>query len=139
MVEDETSLIQLMQEILQQHDYRVLTAASGAEALRVWDQHDGRIDLLLTDMFLPGGMTGDNLAAELKRRKPALKVIYASGNSSRLSNQDFSRNDIFLLPKPFQPDEVVRLVRDALDGTHKGQCQTLPPAQENCFPASAPA
>ncbi|HUA69160.1 MAG TPA: response regulator [Candidatus Saccharimonadales bacterium] len=121
MVEDENDLLELMREVLQQYRYRVLTASSGGEALRVWDEYNGQVDLLLTDMIMPGGMTGDELAAELKRRKPGLKIIYASGYTSAFVGRDFGQDDITFLAKPYQPNQVAQLIRETLDATPKGQ------------------
>lgn len=121
LVEDEKDLLELMREVLQQYQYRILTASSGTEALLVWDEHHGRIDLLLTDMIMPGGMTGDELAVELKRRKPDLKTIYASGYTSAFVGRDFGRDDIAFLAKPYQPLQVAQLIRDTLDASAKGQ------------------
>ncbi len=115
LVEDEKDLLELMREVLQQYQYRILTACSGVEALRVWDEHNGQVDLLLTDMIMPGGMTGDELALELKRRKPGLKTIYASGYTSAFVGRDFGHDDITFLPKPYQPQQVAQLIREALD------------------------
>jgi CheY-like chemotaxis protein len=119
LVEDEDDLLALMREVLQQYQYRILTASSGAEALRVWEEHNGQVDLLLTDMIMPGGMTGDELAAELKRRKSNLKIIYASGYNSAFVGRDFGHDDNSFLAKPYQPQQVAQLIRDILDGTGK--------------------
>ena len=119
LVEDEIGLLELVREILQQYQYRVLIASSGVEALRVWDESNGQVDLLLTDMIMPGGMTGTDLAAELKRRKPALKVIYASGYSSALTGKDFTQGDNIFLAKPYQPNQVAQLIRETLDSVPK--------------------
>jgi signal transduction histidine kinase len=121
LVEDESDLLGLLREVLEQYRYRVLTASSGGEALRIWNEHHGRVDLLLTDMVMPGGMTGDELAAELKRRKPDLKIIYASGYSSAFVGKDFSQDDTNFLAKPYQPQQVAQLVRNILDAVPKGQ------------------
>jgi signal transduction histidine kinase len=121
MVEDENDLLELMQEVLQHYQYHVLTASSGVEALRIWDEQNGQIDLLLTDMIMPGGMTGDELATELKRRKPDLKIIYASGYTSAFVGRDFGQNDITFLAKPYQPQQVAQLIRETLDASAKGQ------------------
>jgi len=121
LVEDENNLLELMREVLEQHHYRVLTAATGGEALRVWDKHHGQIDLLLTDMIMPGGMTGDELAAELKRRKPGLKTIYASGYTSAFVGKDFGQDHITFLAKPYQPQQVAQLIRQTLDASAKEQ------------------
>ena len=126
LVEDEIGLLELVRDILQHYHYHVLIASSGAEALRIWDQNNGRVDLLLTDMVMPGGMTGGELAVELKKRKPELKVIYASGYSSALTGKDFSQGDHIFLAKPYQPVQVARLIRQTLDGVPKDQMQTAP-------------
>jgi signal transduction histidine kinase/ActR/RegA family two-component response regulator len=114
VVEDESSLLELVRTILEHYHYRVLTASSGAEALRVWDEHRGKIDLLLTDMIMPGGMTGSDLAAGLKKRQPDLKVIFTSGYSAELVGKDFGKGSAAFLPKPYQPEHVARLVREVL-------------------------
>lgn len=121
LVEDEKDLLELLREVLQQYQYRILTASSGTEALLIWDEHNGQIDLLLTDMIMPGGMTGDELAVELKRRKPDLKTIYASGYTSAFVGRDFGRDDIAFLAKPYQPHQVAQLIRDTLDASARGQ------------------
>ncbi len=120
LVEDEKDLLELLREVLQQYKYRILTASCGAEALQIWDEHHGQIDLLLTDMIMPGGMTGDELAAEMKRRKPGLKIIYASGYTSAFVGRDFGRDDVAFLAKPYQPQQVAQLIRDTLDTSSKG-------------------
>ncbi|MGA9777117.1 MAG: response regulator [Limisphaerales bacterium] len=123
LVEDEKDLLELMREVLQQYQYRILTASSGTEALLVWGEHNGQIDLLLTDIIMPGGMTGDELAIELKRRKPGLKTIYASGYTSAFVGRDFGRDDITFLAKPYQPHQVAQLIRDTLDTSPQGQAR----------------
>jgi PAS domain S-box-containing protein len=125
LVEDEIGLLELVREILQQYQYHVLIATSGVEALRVWDECNGQVDLLLTDMIMPGGMTGTDLAAELKRRKPALKVIYASGYSSALTGKDFTQGENIFLAKPYQPNQVAQLIRETLDGVPKDRLQPV--------------
>jgi PAS domain S-box-containing protein len=114
VVEDESNLLELVRTILEHYQYRILTASSGADALRVWDEHQGRIDLLLTDMIMPGGMTGGDLAADLKKRQPNLKVIYTSGYSAELVGKDMGKGTTAFLPKPYQPQQVARLVREVL-------------------------
>jgi PAS domain S-box-containing protein len=137
LVEDEIGLLELAREILQQYQYRVLIASSGVEALRVWDESNGQIDLLLTDMIMPGGMTGTDLAAELKRRKSGLKVIYASGYSSALTGKDFTQGDNIFLAKPYQPNQMAQLIRNTLDASPKDQQPPLP-GPTNAAPAPAP-
>jgi signal transduction histidine kinase len=134
LVEDERELLELMREVLQQYQYRVLTASSGTEALLVWDEFNGQIDLLMTDMIMPGGMTGDELAAELKRRKPGLKIIYASGYTSAFVGRDFGQDAITFLAKPYQPLQVAQLIRETLDAPPKS-----PSPPDNLPPNPVPA
>jgi signal transduction histidine kinase/ActR/RegA family two-component response regulator len=138
LVEDEIGLLELVRDILQQYHYRVLIASSGAEALRIWDQCNGQVDLLLTDMVMPGGMTGGDLAAELKKRKPGLKVIYASGYSSVLTGKDFSQGNNIFLAKPYQPNQVARLIRTTIDAPPEDQQRSVP-VPTNGAPGPAPA
>jgi two-component system, cell cycle sensor histidine kinase and response regulator CckA len=117
VVEDETGLLELVRNVLQGYHYRVLAASSGAEALRVWDEQNGRVDLLLTDMIMPGGMTGNDLAAKLRKQRPGLKVIYTSGYSSELMGKDSGANDTSFLAKPYLPLELAKAVRKCLDAS----------------------
>jgi nitrogen-specific signal transduction histidine kinase len=126
VVEDEPVLRELVQEILKEYDYQVIEAASGVEALRVWDEFEGEIDLLLTDMVMPEGMSGRELATQLKKRKPSLKVIYSSGYSPDSMGQDFGHSDTIFLSKPYLPPQLARTVRQCLDGTRKHSLQLVP-------------
>ncbi len=114
VVEDEVSLLRVLCSVLQSFQYNVLVAVSGAEALRVWDGYQGGIDLVLTDMIMPGRMTGIDLVGELRKRKPGLKVIITSGYSEDLVGHDFDANTRFL-PKPYQTEAVAQLIRKTLD------------------------
>jgi PAS domain S-box-containing protein len=115
VVEDEPVLRELARMILKDYEYQVLEAATGQEALQVWHKHKGQIDLLLTDMVMPEGMTGRELADKLRREKPALKVIYTSGYSSDVMGHENATRDIKFLQKPYPPPELAQLVRECLD------------------------
>jgi two-component system, cell cycle sensor histidine kinase and response regulator CckA len=115
VVEDEPVLREMVCEILRQYHYEVIEAGSGVEALRVWDEFDGRVDLLLTDMVMPEGMTGRELASQLKKRKPELKVIYSSGYSPDSNGRDLGQSDTVFLAKPYLPPQLARTVRQSLD------------------------
>ena len=115
VAEDEPALLELMRSTLGQYHYQVLTASSGSEALELWERHNGNVDLVLTDLIMPGGMTGRELAAELKKKKPGLKVIFTSGFNASAVGKDAANGDTTFLPKPYLPDEVARLVRNTLD------------------------
>ncbi len=94
----------------------MLEAASGPHALEVWEQADRPVDLLLTDMVMPGGIMGRELAEKLSSQSPHLKVIYTSGYSPGMAGRDTSllatRN---FLPKPYSIGKLAQFVRECLD------------------------
>jgi two-component system, cell cycle sensor histidine kinase and response regulator CckA len=108
MVEDEESLRTVVERILGDEGYRVLTAASAEDALALANAEPGAIDLLVSDVVL-GGMTGPELATRLKARRPALKTLLMSGYTEMPvgSADDF-------LAKPFSPFELARRIRRLL-------------------------
>jgi two-component system cell cycle sensor histidine kinase/response regulator CckA len=99
---------------LKDYDYEVVEAGSGVEALKVWDERKGQIDLLLTDMVMPEGVSGRELAETLRARKPSLKVIFTSGYSSEVMGES-SLGDIRFLQKPYPPPQLAQTVRECLD------------------------
>ena len=115
VVEDEPVVRELVCEVLRKHQYSVLAAGSGGEALQTWDENDGNIDLLLTDIVMPEGMNGRELAMQLKKRKPGLKVVYTSGYSPDSLLGDFGKGDVAFLPKPYLPPQMLQLVRQCLE------------------------
>jgi signal transduction histidine kinase len=115
LAEDESALLDLLRHVLGRYHYNILTASSGAEALQIWEKHQGQIDLLLTDMVMPGGMTGRELATELKKRKPNLKVILTSGFNAAMSGKEWTTGDTTFLSKPYLPDTAAKLIRNTLD------------------------
>jgi signal transduction histidine kinase/CheY-like chemotaxis protein len=115
LVEDEPDLREMVREILTSYEYQVLEAGTGTEALKVWDENDGAVDLLLTDMVMPDGMNGRQLVTLLRKRKASLKVIYSSGYSSALLADESDKLDGLFLPKPYRPPELAAVVRTALD------------------------
>jgi two-component system cell cycle sensor histidine kinase/response regulator CckA len=116
IAEDETPLRQMVSEVLHIHGYQVIEAASGPAALEAWRHERNRVDLLLTDMVMPGGMMGSDLAAELKRNNPQLKVIYTTGYSpTATGDQDSLREGVNFLAKPYSPDKLAEIVRKCLD------------------------
>ena len=117
VVEDEAGVRALIIRLLQDLGYRLLQAQSGPHAIEVWRQHGDEVDLLITDIVMPDGMNGVDLAERLRRNRPALKVIYTSGYMADLSREDVSRHhgDAYIA-KPFSLSELARLVRRTLDG-----------------------
>jgi len=116
VVEDEAELRLLARQILECYGYRVLEGATGAEALRLWPQHAQEIDLLLTDMVMPEGISGWELAGKLRTEKPDLKVICTSGYSVDLAKMNFDApQGMRFLQKPFKPQSLALAVRECLD------------------------
>jgi PAS domain S-box-containing protein len=116
LVEDETNLRLLVSSLLEYYGYRVLEAVHGKDALRIWREKAGEIDLLLTDMMMPEGVSGWELAGQLQREKPGLKVIYTSGYSVDLLGRDGVLHEgLNFLPKPYHPDTLAKTVRNCLD------------------------
>jgi CheY-like chemotaxis protein len=104
MVEDEPHLRERTLKVLLQNGYRVLEACNCTEALALWSAHRAQIDLIYTDMVIPGQLSGLRLAQQMMADKPSLKVIITSGYSANLldlSDQEKTvRAGIVYLPKP---------------------------------------
>ncbi|HYF64945.1 MAG TPA: response regulator [Herpetosiphonaceae bacterium] len=116
LVEDEAMVRDLVNRILDHRGYHVLQADHGAAALALCDSHGGPIDLLLTDVVMPGGMNGGELGELLRQRYPALKIIYMSGyTDSVLIKQNVASSEQSFLPKPFTPQDVLHRVQAMLD------------------------
>jgi two-component system cell cycle sensor histidine kinase/response regulator CckA len=117
LVEDEPGLCTMVESILRRYGYQVFTAPNGVDALQLWKQQKGEFDLLLTDMVMPEGVTGQQLAEKLKAQNPALKVIYSSGYSADLvSGEGMELSEgLNFLQKPYHPQKLAKTVRDCLD------------------------
>ena len=116
VVEDEAPLRLILCTALERCGYRIHQAASGLAALEVWREHKNKISLLLTDMVMPHGMNGHDLATRLTAEKPSLKVIYCSGYVADAAGQDLSLNEgLNFLQKPFNLQNLTQTVRDSLD------------------------
>ena len=96
--------------------YHNLEAENGVRALEIWATRGAGIDLLLSDMVMPGGVSGLDLARQFQQEKPQLKVLLTSGYSDESLGIDFSAMDgIDFMSKPYHPDQLVRHVRSCLD------------------------
>jgi len=116
LVEDELAVRSSVRITLTRLGYHVLEAADGAEALAVWQQHRDEIRLLLSDLVMPGEMTGKELAAQLLQQNPQLKVIYASGYSAEVAGKDLLlKEGVNYLAKPFNANQLAQTIRDRLD------------------------
>lgn len=116
IVEDETPVRWILKDVLGRYGYRLLEAASGVQALALWHQHHREIALLVTDMVMPVGLTGQELAEKFTAQKPALKVLYISGYSLQAAGRDLSILDSpNFLQKPFDGAKLAAAVRACLD------------------------
>jgi two-component system cell cycle sensor histidine kinase/response regulator CckA len=117
VVEDEPAVRELACASLQRRGYHVLKAANGPQAVEVWEQNAAQVHLLLTDMVMPSGMNGGELAKILQSRNPGLKVIYTSGYSPEILKKDsILAQGINFLPKPYDPNTLLKAIRTCLDG-----------------------
>ena len=116
LVEDDPAVREFAVAVLRGHGYRVLQAASGLDALEVWKWHGSRIALLVTDLVLPDGLGGVELAARLRREKPTLRVVLTSGYANEAIGEEFRPPaGTHFMNKPYKPQTLAQAVRDALD------------------------
>jgi CheY-like chemotaxis protein len=116
VVEDELIVRLTVCNLLQRFGYTVLPAESGAEAIKVWQKHKDRIQLLLTDIVMPGNMPGYELARQLLAEKPQLKIIYTSGYSEDLADKRVTLMEgVNFLQKPYAPQQLAEALRKTLD------------------------
>jgi CheY-like chemotaxis protein len=114
LVEDEAVLRELVGEMLSSLGYAVVQAANGPDALRIAARSDAAIDLLLTDVVMPG-MGGPELAATLGEARPGLHVLYMSGYThDAMARHGVLESGVVLLQKPFEVATLARRIREAL-------------------------
>ena len=116
LVEDEDPIRMLAGRVLKKYGYRVLEASTGRAALEMWPRHRDEVDLLLTDIIMPEGVSGVQLAQQLQAEKPGLKVIYMSGYSGETAARGLNLQEgVNFLQKPFAAPRLAQTVRDCLD------------------------
>ena len=116
VVEDEAMVRPIVSNMLQRFGYIVWQAESSVSALKIWQQHKDRIQLLLTDVVMPDGMTGYELARQLQADKPELKVIYTSGyNNDSSGRRSTLVEGVNFLQKPYTPQKLAEALRKSLD------------------------
>jgi len=127
LVEDDLSLRRTAALCLRKLGYGVHEAADGTEALQIWEQQQPHIALLLTDLVMPGSITGLELALRLQQQKPEIKVVLSSGYSADLLKSDSADWQRFaFLPKPYPAVKLAKVVRQTLDGEHAGSLPDRP-------------
>lgn len=116
LVEDENPVRLLGRHVLERAGYEVLEASNGVEALEVWERNKDRISLLYTDMVMPEGISGHDLATRLQEQNPKLKVVFTSGYSSDFAGKELDlKEGQNFIQKPSQLGQVLRTVRQSLD------------------------
>jgi len=115
VVEDEPTLRALVRKVLERGGYEVIESSSGLAALELWAKTKPVVDLLLTDMVMPDGISGMQLAEKLKAQNPTLKVIFTTGYSAELMGKDFQiKEGLNCLQKPYPPQKLIQTVRNGL-------------------------
>jgi PAS domain S-box-containing protein len=116
VVEDEPDLRDLVTQVLESRGYRVIAAGSGTEALACWAARKQEIHLLLTDIVMPDGLTGQKLAEQLTNENPQLRVIFTSGYSPGMPGSELADiEEENFLAKPYRPAKLLQVVRECLD------------------------
>ena len=116
LVEDDEQVRIMVTKTLRLFGYEILEASDGPEAIRMWEPQGAKVSLVFTDMVMPGGFTGLELAQRLRQSKPALKVLISSGYSPDLLDREGRLPaGMRFLAKPYDPKSLGRTVRDFLD------------------------
>jgi two-component system, cell cycle sensor histidine kinase and response regulator CckA len=116
IVEDEAEVRNLAVSILSRLGYDCLEARTGVEAIGIWRERRDKIQLVLTDIVMPDGMSGRDLAEELHREKAVVKILFTSGYAKDVVGQGFVlREGINFLQKPYPPQRLAQAIRDCLD------------------------
>jgi signal transduction histidine kinase/CheY-like chemotaxis protein len=125
LVEDEYAVCELVRHILERQGYTVLAAYLPSEAVRLSQQYDRPIPLLITDIMMPE-MSGTELAERLVASRPEMKVLYISGyTDNAIARQSVLGPGVAYLEKPFAPTKLVHLVRKMLDESSESGCQPV--------------
>jgi PAS domain S-box-containing protein len=120
VVEDQPGVRKFTANVLRDLGYRVLEAESGAGALEISAAHEGPVDLILTDLIMPG-MNGLALAERIQPQRPQARILYMTAYAGDvLEERGVAHEGLDCLQKPFHPDELARKVREVLDHRQKG-------------------
>ena len=114
VVEDEELVREFTVDLLGELGYRVLAASNGRDALELLEREPG-VDLLFTDIVMPGELDGFALAREARQRRPRLPVLYTSGYTNRVGENAVAASLGKMLPKPYRPDQLRDEIRRALE------------------------
>jgi DNA-binding NtrC family response regulator len=118
LVEDDEPVRRITRLVLEKYGYTVWEACTAREAREVWRNHREQVALLLSDMIMPEGVTGRDLAEELRKDRPGLKIVFMTGYGADAVGKDtefFRRTRCHFLHKPCSSSSLVRTVRQCLD------------------------
>ncbi|MFL6300843.1 MAG: response regulator [Terriglobales bacterium] len=119
LVEDDADLRDLSRRVLTMNGYRVLPAAHGRDAIRVAEEHSESIDLMVTDVIMPG-MSGREVAEKVQGARPKMRVLYVSGYTDNIiAERGMLPPGMAFLQKPFSPTHLAAKVREVLDAPEK--------------------
>jgi PAS domain S-box-containing protein len=118
VVEDETAVRAMMVAVLKRQGYRTIEASSAAQALVMWSHQKNDIRLVLSDIMMPGGMSGCEMAKRIQSQDPTTKVVFCSGYSPRLvSDGTILDPGLNFIQKPFSPNDLAKIIRKSLNQT----------------------
>ena len=118
LVEDEDGIRAMAKMFLEKNGYSVIEAENGPDAVAIWEKRQSQIDLLVTDLVMPGGFTGQKLARRLQLDRPDLKVIYSSGSDYEVFTESEGAPgplDSNFLQKPYQLSSLAQMIRESLE------------------------
>jgi CheY-like chemotaxis protein len=116
LVEDDAAVRATISSILERNNYRLLAGSDGMQARELFRKRGSEIDLLLSDVVLPHGLSGAELALQLRNENPRLRVILCSGYSpDKVRPVMDELPDLMFLQKPFRPEQLLSLLRRTLD------------------------
>jgi YesN/AraC family two-component response regulator len=115
VVDDELRILRMLRGFLEREGHMVLTAKDGEKALRICNTHEGKIDVMITDINMPG-LDGMDLATQARASRPSLRVMFISGfmNHEDLIRKGFSSGDLKFIEKPFDLVTVDNTISAAL-------------------------
>ena len=116
LAEDNDAVRELATAVLTDAGYRVLEARDGNEALRLWFAHRDEIALVFTDIVMPGGISGTELAAQIRADRPEAKIIFSSGYAEIPDRKSFGESEVFL-PKPYRATLLAETVWRVFNGS----------------------
>ncbi len=132
LVEDEQAVRSVTRALLERSGYQVLEASSGPDAFKVWEESGPRVDLLLTDIIMPEGVTGRQLAEDLRAKCSSLKVVFVTGYSGEVmgaNTEHLRKTNSYFLQKPCVPRDLLGAIRRCLDGLPPLEGNTLNPSR----------